>query len=258
MRQVGWSSACSGVTVERSAGPSRKGPPEAVRTTRSTPSRGSPTSVLVEAGVLGVDRREPRARCPRGTPHERAGADHRLLGGERHVPSRLQRGADRCQSAEAGHGRDDRVDVCRGRRRQQPRVSRQQPRAVGQVRSTSPATSGSQLTSSGRQRRTCSIRTSATPSRGERDDAVARPRRPRRAPACRWSRSSRARSRGGRTPVRAMAARGDRGRAWACRILSRLPRRRRPGALAGGGAWASGSMRSSRLARRPACWCASG
>ncbi len=42
--QVGWRSACSGVTCERSAGPSRKGPPDAVSTSARTALRGSPTS----------------------------------------------------------------------------------------------------------------------------------------------------------------------------------------------------------------------
>ncbi len=42
MFQLGWASACSRVTLERSAGPSRKGPPEAVSTSAATVSGSSP------------------------------------------------------------------------------------------------------------------------------------------------------------------------------------------------------------------------
>ena len=41
--QVGWRRAWSGVTDDRSAGPSRNGPPDAVRTSEATRFSGSPT-----------------------------------------------------------------------------------------------------------------------------------------------------------------------------------------------------------------------
>ena len=72
MAQVGWASACSGVTsASSSRDRPRNGPPLAVRTSRRTSSARAAAQALRDRGVLGVDGhdlagpRPPRSRAGR-------------------------------------------------------------------------------------------------------------------------------------------------------------------------------------------------
>ena len=105
MRQVGCASASSTETPARSVRP-RKGPPEAVRTSRSIVPGGSAADQLEERRVLGVDRQQPRPGRL-GERHRQLAADHQaLLVGEGDVDPLAERDDRR---AEAG-GADDAVE----------------------------------------------------------------------------------------------------------------------------------------------------
>ena len=131
MRQVGWRRACSGVIAANSAaGVSRNGPPDAVRISRSTCARFSPTrhcqiaecseSIgrsqpsglrqrirrIGRAALLGTRSRPGHDEVPPG--------DERLLVRGCHDLARVERGDDRSEADDAAGPDEDDVDVRRG------------------------------------------------------------------------------------------------------------------------------------------------
>ena len=72
--QVGWRRACCGVTADRSAGPSRNGPPEAVRIERRDPRHRLADEALPDRRVLGIDRAEPGERAGEAGRRDRSRA----------------------------------------------------------------------------------------------------------------------------------------------------------------------------------------
>ena len=127
---VGWRSACSGVTSRDPAGPSRNGPPEAVRTRAATPAPGLADEALPDRRVLGVDRAEPgeraRERVARvvaatSAASARASGITRwppatsvsLLAVATTLPARERR-EDRAEADDAAGRDDDQVDVVAG------------------------------------------------------------------------------------------------------------------------------------------------
>ena len=83
----------------------RNGPPEAVRTSRSTVPGGSPAQQLEKRGVLGVDRDHLGAGGLGQLHHELAADDQRLLVGEREVDPLAERRNGRPEAGRA----DERV-----------------------------------------------------------------------------------------------------------------------------------------------------
>ena len=84
--QVGWRSACSGVTAASSArGVVRNGPPEAVMHHATHVGLSSPAKRLENRVVLAVDRQQSRAARGRTAAYQLAGDDHDLFVGERDV-----------------------------------------------------------------------------------------------------------------------------------------------------------------------------
>ena len=101
MAQVGWASACSGVTPASSACVRpRNGPPEAVTTSLRTSARLAAGQRLEERGVLGVDGDDLAGRGE--GLDQRAADDQRLLVGQGQHPARLQRGQGRGEADGAG------------------------------------------------------------------------------------------------------------------------------------------------------------
>ena len=92
MFQVGWASACSGVTsVSSSRRRPRNGPPLAVRISRRTSAAAARAQALGQRRVLGVDRHD-LVRPLQGRPDQRAAGDQRLLVGQRERAAGAQRG----------------------------------------------------------------------------------------------------------------------------------------------------------------------
>ena len=90
--QVGWQSASSRVMRSKvSRGRVRKGPPDAVSTSRRTSAGTAAVQALVQRAVLAVDRQQAAAVGARLRDHQLARHHQRLLVGERHVLARLQR-----------------------------------------------------------------------------------------------------------------------------------------------------------------------
>ena len=101
--QVGWASASSTVTARScSAVQPRKGPPEAVSSSRATSVVGLHRGqALVDGAVLGVDRDDLGPRGAPGLLHDRRAGDERLLVGQGQPLARLERGHGHRQAGEA-------------------------------------------------------------------------------------------------------------------------------------------------------------
>ena len=120
--QLGWASACSGVTAASSAAVRpRKGPPDPVRSSSSS-ARGGPADTtsapassprpraaggdaLEQRAVLAVHGQDGRAAAAGRVEHERPAGHHALLVGQRERGAGLER---RHRGAQAG-GADDAV-----------------------------------------------------------------------------------------------------------------------------------------------------
>ena len=111
MFQVGWASACAGVTSASSARVRpRNGPPLAVSTSRRTSARRPAAQALGQRRVLGVDAR-PAGPGAAARVTERAAGDQRLLVGEGHRAPGLQRGQGGPQPLRAGDRVEDDVGI---------------------------------------------------------------------------------------------------------------------------------------------------
>ena len=207
--QVGWRSACAGVTAASSAGvASRNGPPDAVRMSAATAAIDSPTRHCQIAecsesigrsqasglayGSAGSVGRDGRGQAARERHDEVAAGDERLLVGRRHDLAGAQRGEHRAEADDAAGADDDQVDVvARGER-------------VEGVGAADALRAGRQVEAGQRRRRRRARRPragAAPPARrgvarwsrprGRRPGTHRDARRGRRAPGVRSSRSSR-------------------------------------------------------------------
>ena len=135
MCQVGWARASAGRTFDRSAGPSRNGPPDAVRMSRATSPGCSPARHCQIAECSRIDRPQPSQRAGLGVPRRVDGRGGRPPPGERHdqVTARhqrllvgrrddLARGQRRQRGGQADHaacGDKDQVHILARRQREQ-------------------------------------------------------------------------------------------------------------------------------------------
>ncbi len=100
MSQLGWASACSGVTSAMSASDQlRNGPPDAVRMSRSTAPMLVGFEDLEDGVVLGVHRQEDAAGLLDGVDQQASGADQGFLVGQRHHRAAPRRRDRRCRPA---------------------------------------------------------------------------------------------------------------------------------------------------------------